>query len=222
MKGKPYQCTFNIQAQVPLSKLFYQVESDRPLDYHAYFTIVESDIGCVYRFLKLHFPDHRKHRKLVSHYQTEGSTTLMCEEGGFLSHGPHTTLLVPRGALRCETEVTLSSHDHRQLQTMLASTGWDRTVRIACAVHVECDTAVVRFKQPVEIKTLSPRSSGEEEEAGEGRMSRRKRLNFSSSSSLSSLALPSPSSPSSPLLPLLFRLLLPAPPLAQQLPAQVG
>ena len=99
--------------------------------------------------------DRLKHRKLVAHYQTEGSTTLMCEEGGFLSH-QSTTLLVPRGSLKSQATITLSGHDHRQLQAMLASTGWEKTVSIVCAVHVECETAMSRFKTPVQIKTLLP------------------------------------------------------------------
>ena len=89
----------------------------------------------------------------MSHYHTEGSTTLMCEEGGFLSHKT-TTLLVPQGALSSQTEVTLSSHDHKQLQAMLLSTGWDKTVSIICAVHIECETSAGRFRQPVQVRTM--------------------------------------------------------------------
>lgn len=99
--------------------------------------------------------DHHKNLQLVSHYNTEGSTTLMCEEGGFLTH-KNTSLLVPHGALKSQTEVTLSSHDHKQLQAMLTSTGWDKTVRIVCAVHIECDTSVSKFKQAVQVRVALP------------------------------------------------------------------
>lgn len=99
--------------------------------------------------------EHLKHRKLVPHYHTEGSTTLMCEEGGFLSHKT-TNLLVPRGALRAQTEVTLSGHDQKQLQAMLLSTGWEKTVSIVCAVHIECETSAGRFRQPVQVRTTFP------------------------------------------------------------------
>ena len=99
---------------------------------------------------------HRSSSKFVSHYQTEGSTTLMCEDGGSLSHGLDTTLLVPGGALKSETEVTLSGHNHKQLEAMLVSTGWDKTVQIMCAVHVKCEISAGRFKQPVQIKSTIP------------------------------------------------------------------
>ena len=99
--------------------------------------------------------DHHKNLQLVSHYSTEGSTTLMCEEGGFLTHR-NTSLLVPEGTLRAQTEITLSSHDHRRLQAMLASTGWNETVQIVCAVHVECDSSVSKFKQPVQVRVILP------------------------------------------------------------------
>ena len=99
--------------------------------------------------------DRPKQRSLVAHYHTEGSSTLMCEEGGFLSHRT-TTLLVPNGALRGQTEVTLSSHDHKQLQAMLVSTGWNKTVSIVCAVHIECETPAGRFRQPVQVRTVFP------------------------------------------------------------------
>ena len=96
--------------------------------------------------------DRPKQRRLVPHYNTEGSTTLMTEEGGFLSHRT-TSLLVPHGALRSQTEVTLSSHDHKQLEAMLKSAGWDKTVSIVCAVHIECETSAGRFRQPVQVRS---------------------------------------------------------------------
>lgn len=82
----------------------------------------------------------------------------MCEEGGFLSHSLSTTLLVPRGALKSEMEVTLSGHDHKQLEAMLVSTGWDKTVQIMCAVNVKCEISAGRFKQPVQIQATIPTS----------------------------------------------------------------
>ena len=106
-------------------------------------------------YLSFSFTDRPKQRRLVPHYQTEGSTTLMTEEGGFLSHRT-TTLLVPNGALRSQTEVTLSSHDHKQLEAMLASAGWDKTVSIVCAVHIECETSAGRFRQPVQVRSTVP------------------------------------------------------------------
>lgn len=99
--------------------------------------------------------DRHKPRQLVSHYHSEGSSTLMCEEGGYLSH-KHTALLVPRGSLDSQAEITLSSPDHKQLQTMLTSTGWEKMVRILCAVHIESNPSVGRFRQAVEIRTTFP------------------------------------------------------------------
>lgn len=79
----------------------------------------------------------------------------MCEEGGYLSH-KHTALLVPRGSLNSQTEITLSSPNHKQLQTMLASTGWEKMVCILCALHIESNPSVGRFQQAVEIRTTFP------------------------------------------------------------------
>lgn len=79
----------------------------------------------------------------------------MCEEGGYLSN-KHVGLLVPRGSLESQTEITLSSPDHKQLQTMLASTGWERMVRVLSAVHIECNPSVGRFRQAVRIRTTFP------------------------------------------------------------------
>jgi hypothetical protein len=100
--------------------------------------------------------DRHKHKKLESHYHSEGSTTLICEQGGYLTHR-HTSLLVPQGALESQTEVTLASPDHKQLQAMLASTGWEKMVRIICAVHVECSPSVgCRFQEAVMLKAKFP------------------------------------------------------------------
>lgn len=91
----------------------------------------------------------------MSHYNSEGTTTLLTEEGGYLLH-QSTSLLVPLGSLGAQTEITLSSPDHKQLQAMLVSTGWEKMVRILCAVHIECNSLVGRFQQAVKIKTKLP------------------------------------------------------------------
>ena len=100
-------------------------------------------------------PARHKHRKLVSHYRSEGTSTLITEEGGYLSHRK-TALFVPQGSLESQTEVTLASPDHKQLQAMLVSTGWDKMVRIVCAVHIECNPSVGRFQQTVKVSTSLP------------------------------------------------------------------
>ena len=105
----------------------------------------------------LYIAHHRKHHKLVSHYKSENMSLHIGEEGGrFIHHS--TVLVVPTGALECPTEISISSLDHSQLQTMVSSTGWEKTVDVMCAVHVECTPFTSRFQEPVQISMLLPES----------------------------------------------------------------
>ena len=71
-------------------------------------------------------------------------------EGGTLSCNS-TTVRIPQNAVVTPTQITLSTPDISQLASMLRNTGWDNTVKIVTAVHIDCSPITGHFAVPLEI-----------------------------------------------------------------------
>ena len=76
-------------------------------------------------------------------------------EGGILSYQA-ITVTIPPGALKSSVSVALSKPDKKRLDTILQSNGWDKTVTILTAFHVQCNGTTDHFEKPVEVSCLLP------------------------------------------------------------------
>ncbi len=62
-----------------------------------------------------------------------------------------TLVTVPPGALPSNTRVRLSKPDTHQLHSALQAAGWEKTVSIVTALHIECSPSIEHFRKPVDI-----------------------------------------------------------------------
>lgn len=53
-------------------------------------------------------------------------------------------------------KITLNKPEPKQLDSVLHSTGWDKTVQIVTAFHLQCSVEAQLFQKPISIKTLLP------------------------------------------------------------------
>ena len=80
------------------------------------------------------------------------------QEGGTVSCNA-TTVSIPQNALRENTRITLSMPDLNQLDAMLCTTGWDKTVKIITAVHISCNPITENFTHPITLRTVLPKDA---------------------------------------------------------------
>ena len=99
----------------------------------------------------VHSTDGRRTPKLDD-LQTKESE-VVTEEGGTISCNA-TTVSFPQNALREETRVTLSMPDLKQLDAVLCTTGWDKTVRIVTAMHISCNPTTENFNHPITLSAV--------------------------------------------------------------------
>ena len=67
-----------------------------------------------------------------------------------------TIITVPPDALKTATKITVSKPDKKQLDSMLQSTGWDNTVQIVTAMHLQCNMAADHFEKPITVQSSLP------------------------------------------------------------------
>ena len=79
-------------------------------------------------------------------------------EGAELSFD-NTTVTIPPDALSQETSVTLSLANSKQLIPMLKASGWEKIVKLATAIHVDCNPSIDHFSKPIKITTRLPEES---------------------------------------------------------------
>jgi len=96
---------------------------------------------------------HRGRTRLGEKAREESD--LFTPEGGTL-HYNSTTIKIPPGALDTNMKITLNKPEPKQLDSVLHSTGWDKTVQIVTAFHLQCSVEAQLFQKPISIKTLLP------------------------------------------------------------------
>ena len=104
-------------------------------------------------------PPTSEKRVLKLHHRSSEDHDEISPDGGTITHDS-ITLVIPPGALGTSTKTTLSKPKMKQLQAMLRSSGWDKTVQLATVLNIQCSPATDHFALPVNILAkLSPNES---------------------------------------------------------------